>query len=163
MASGPSSSSAAHLHYLSPATNPVPYLTQFPQRDDEERIDGNGDNYSDESAEDEKDGSKKRKRPMSVSCEICKTRKVKCVWSSILFESLWLTKLQGDRGQPTCGWCLRNGQICEYKERKKPGLRAGYGRELEARLGRVKSAAKRPKRTNKGIQIVSRRSFKHTE
>ena len=38
-------------------------------------------------------------------------------------------------GQPACGWCLKNSQICEYKERKKPGLRAGYGRELEARLG----------------------------
>lgn len=30
---------------------------------------------------------------------------------------------------------MRNNQICEYRERKKPGLRAGYGRELEARLG----------------------------
>lgn len=40
-----------------------------------------------------------------------------------------------DRGQPSCGWCVRNSQVCEYKERKKPGLRAGYGRELEARLG----------------------------
>ncbi|KAK3723221.1 hypothetical protein LTR37_001944 [Vermiconidia calcicola] len=27
--------------------------------------------------------------------------------------------------------------ICEYKERKKPGLRAGYGRELEARLDQL--------------------------
>ena len=57
---------------------------------------------------------------MSVSCELCKQRKVKC-----------------DRGQPHCGWCVRNGQICEYKERKKPGLRAGYGRELEARLDKL--------------------------
>lgn len=39
-----------------------------------------------------------------------------------------------DRGQPSCAWCSRNGAICEYKERKKPGLRAGYGRELERRL-----------------------------
>jgi len=48
-----------------------------------------------------------------------------------------------DRGHPYCGWCVRNGQTCEYKERKKPGLRAGYGRELEARLGvyRVLSVA----------------------
>ncbi|KAK4154076.1 fungal-specific transcription factor domain-containing protein [Chaetomidium leptoderma] len=59
----------------------------------------------------------KRKRPISVSCELCKQRKVKC-----------------DRGQPSCGWCTRNGAVCEYKERKKPGLRAGYGRELEQRL-----------------------------
>lgn len=42
-----------------------------------------------------------------------------------------------DRGQPSCGWCTRNGATCEYKERKKPGLRAGYGRELEQRLDRL--------------------------
>ncbi|KAK3682959.1 fungal-specific transcription factor domain-containing protein [Podospora appendiculata] len=62
----------------------------------------------------------KRKRPISVSCELCKQRKVKC-----------------DRGQPSCGWCSRNSAICEYKERKKPGLRAGYGRELEQRLDKM--------------------------
>ncbi|KAM0092267.1 hypothetical protein ACP6JD_004374 [Aspergillus fumigatus] len=62
--------------------------------------------------------SLKRKRPLTVSCELCKQRKVKC-----------------DRAQPSCGWCARNGQLCEYKERKKPGLRAGYGKELEQRLG----------------------------
>ncbi|KAK4504057.1 hypothetical protein PRZ48_004972 [Zasmidium cellare] len=67
-------------------------------------------------------GDRKRKRPMSVSCELCKQRKVKC-----------------DRGQPTCGWCLRNGQTCEYRERKKPGLRAGYGKELEARLDKLEN------------------------
>ncbi|KAK0615126.1 fungal-specific transcription factor domain-containing protein [Bombardia bombarda] len=62
----------------------------------------------------------KRKRPISVSCELCKQRKVKC-----------------DRGQPSCGWCSRNSARCEYKERKKPGLRAGYGRELEQRLDKL--------------------------
>lgn len=62
----------------------------------------------------------KRKRPVSVSCELCKQRKVKC-----------------DRAQPSCGWCSRNGATCEYKERKKPGLRAGYGRELEQRLDKL--------------------------
>ncbi|KAI0197917.1 fungal-specific transcription factor domain-containing protein [Astrocystis sublimbata] len=62
----------------------------------------------------------KRKRPISVSCETCKQRKVKC-----------------DRGQPSCGWCRRNSVGCEYRERKKPGLRAGYGRELEQRLDRL--------------------------
>jgi hypothetical protein len=74
-----------------------------------------------ESESDDPNG-KKRKRPMSVSCELCKQRKVKC-----------------DRGQPTCGWCSRNNQACEYRERKKPGLRAGYGRELESRLGEFRS------------------------
>ncbi|KAJ5431040.1 hypothetical protein N7445_008772 [Penicillium cf. griseofulvum] len=62
----------------------------------------------------------KRKRPLTVSCELCKHRKVKC-----------------DRVQPSCGWCSRNGQLCEYRERKKPGLRAGYGKELEQRLDRL--------------------------
>ncbi|KAI9374359.1 fungal-specific transcription factor domain-containing protein [Aspergillus egyptiacus] len=62
----------------------------------------------------------KRRRPLTVSCELCKQRKVKC-----------------DRAQPSCGWCSRNGQLCEYKERKKPGLRAGYGKELEQRLDRL--------------------------
>ncbi|KAH0018785.1 hypothetical protein KCU60_g13109, partial [Aureobasidium melanogenum] len=57
-----------------------------------------------------------------VSCELCKIRKVRC-----------------DRGKPSCGWCVRNSQICEYKERKKPGLRAGYGRELEARLDKLEN------------------------
>ena len=62
-------------------------------------------------------GARAGARPLSVSCETCKLRKVKC-----------------DRGQPSCGWCMKNGQMCEYKERKKPGLRAGYGRELESKL-----------------------------
>lgn len=60
--------------------------------------------------------------PLSDSCEACKNRKVKC-----------------DRVQPVCGWCVRNEHPCEYKERKKPGLRAGYGRELESRLDRLEN------------------------
>ena len=99
----------------SPASDTSP--SHGAERKDEEDWSG------EEDAEDE--GSHRRKRPrtsrpMSVSCELCKTRKVKC-----------------DRGQPSCGWCMRNGQVCEYKERKKPGLRAGYGRELEARLDKL--------------------------
>ncbi|KAF2662546.1 C6 transcription factor-like protein [Lophiostoma macrostomum CBS 122681] len=67
-------------------------------------------------------GAAKRKRPLSVSCETCKARKVKC-----------------DRGHPSCGWCLKNHAQCTYLPRKKPGLRAGYGRELEARLDKLES------------------------
>lgn len=55
-----------------------------------------------------------------TSCQLCKTRKVKC-----------------DRLAPSCGWCTRNGATCEYRARKKPGLRAGYGRELEMRLDKL--------------------------
>jgi hypothetical protein len=98
--------------------------------------------WSAHSGDDEPDGdgqSKKRKRPMSVSCETCVR-----LWH-ISFRSFarLLTTLQKqrkvrcDRGQPACGWCLRNNQLCEYKERKKPGLRAGYGRELESRLDKL--------------------------
>ncbi len=50
-------------------------------------------------------------------------------------STIYIVQVRCDRGQPGCGWCTRNGQLCEYKERKKPGLRAGYGRELERRLG----------------------------
>ncbi|KAK4555847.1 hypothetical protein LTR86_007067 [Recurvomyces mirabilis] len=84
----------------------------FAEHEDEEAWSGD---------DDVQDDGHRRKRlktqPVSVSCEKCKERKVKC-----------------DRIHPHCGWCLRNGQVCEYKERKKPGLRAGYGRELESRL-----------------------------
>ncbi|RDL39133.1 Uncharacterized protein BP5553_03473 [Venustampulla echinocandica] len=79
--------------------------------------------YSEDESEGGENGERPRKRPrrpMSVSCELCKQRKVKC-----------------DRSQPACGWCSRNGANCEYKERKKPGLRAGYGRELEQRLDKL--------------------------
>ncbi|KAI9732895.1 MAG: hypothetical protein M1834_003835 [Cirrosporium novae-zelandiae] len=95
------------------------------RQSDIDKISPNGNWSGNDSGDDPQtpqDADRKRKRPMSVSCELCKQRKVKC-----------------DRGQPSCGWCSRNGQLCEYKERKKPGLRAGYGRELEQRLDRLES------------------------
>lgn len=112
-----SSSTAQQLSPSSGSKNtPESPLTDHGDQDnwsgDESELDGGNVN-----------GSRKRARkdsalrPLSVSCETCKLRKVKC-----------------DRGQPSCGWCLKNGQPCEYKERKKPGLRAGYGRELESKL-----------------------------
>ncbi|KAG5970737.1 hypothetical protein E4U56_007436 [Claviceps arundinis] len=78
-------------------------------------------------SEDEQDNegttfSGKRKRPTSVSCELCKQRKVRC-----------------DREQPSCGWCARNGAVCEYKERRRPGLRAGFGKELQERMDRLEA------------------------
>lgn len=47
-----------------------------------------------------------------------------------------------DRGQPSCGWCSRNGALCEYKERKRPGLRAGFGKELQERMDRLEAVLK---------------------
>ncbi|TVY45600.1 Depudecin biosynthesis cluster-specific transcription activator [Lachnellula occidentalis] len=78
--------------------------------------------HHDSDYEDQPPGENQEQNWLTVRrrCELCKQRKVKC-----------------DRGQPSCGWCTRNGAICEYKERKKPGLRAGYGRELEQRLDRL--------------------------
>jgi hypothetical protein len=84
-------------------------------------------------------------------CELCKQRKVRrCRLGRPLssFPSLppckrpdrtLFSQVKCDRGQPSCGWCSRNNAICEYKERKKPGLRAGYGRELESRLDRLEA------------------------
>ncbi|RYP70761.1 hypothetical protein DL771_005256 [Monosporascus sp. 5C6A] len=95
--------------------------------------DGNPHNLSGDDIDNEDDhdsagasrSGSKRKRPISVSCECCKQRKVKC-----------------DRGQPSCGWCKRNSVFCEYRERKKPGLRAGYGKELEQRLDKLEEILK---------------------
>lgn len=56
------------------------------------------------------------------SCELCKARKVKC-----------------DRQEPACGWCAKNNRVCIYKERKKPGLRASYGVELEDKINRMEA------------------------
>ncbi|KAI9924095.1 hypothetical protein MW887_007335 [Aspergillus wentii] len=86
----------------------------------------------------------KRKRPLTVSCELCKQRKVKC-----------------DRAQPSCGWCSRNGQLCEYKERKKPGLRAGYGKELEQRLDRLEAVIQTQARFIESHILQSQPRFAH--
>ncbi|ORY12389.1 C6 transcription factor-like protein [Clohesyomyces aquaticus] len=111
------SANAQGQTYVSPDSN-AKHSQRSPTADDEQ------DNWSssgDEAARSQ-NGSAKRKRPLSVSCETCKQRKVKC-----------------DRGQPSCGWCLKNHSACTYLPRKKPGLRAGYGRELEARLDKLES------------------------
>ncbi|KGO40934.1 Transcription factor, fungi [Penicillium expansum] len=86
----------------------------------------------------------KRKRPLTVSCELCKQRKVKC-----------------DRVQPSCGWCTRNGQLCEYRERKKPGLRAGYGKELEQRLDRLEDIIQSQARLIEMHMLQSQSSMGH--
>lgn len=62
-------------------------------------------------------------------CELCKQRKVRVHLPPPFYRLSTdiLDKVKCDRGHPSCGWCTRNGAKCEYKERKKPGLRAGYG------------------------------------
>ncbi|KAK3898174.1 fungal-specific transcription factor domain-containing protein [Staphylotrichum tortipilum] len=120
-------------HHLQPSPSsayPQPYAhahshahTQPHAHDLADSDDGgqqSADDYDNDDDQHEATRLGKRKRPLSVSCELCKQRKVKC-----------------DRGRPSCGWCTRNRAPCEYKERKKPGLRAGYGRELEQRLDKL--------------------------
>ncbi|KAF2476045.1 uncharacterized protein BDR25DRAFT_278813 [Lindgomyces ingoldianus] len=104
-------------NYVSPDSNAK--LSQHSPTGDDDH-----DNWSSsaDEANRSQNGTAKRKRPLSVSCETCKQRKVKC-----------------DRGQPSCGWCMKNHSACTYLPRKKPGLRAGYGRELEARLDKLES------------------------
>lgn len=103
--------------YVSPDSNSK--LSQHSvTHDDEHDKWSDGEGSSQDEGNRSQNGTSKRKRPLSVSCETCKQRKVKC-----------------DRGHPACGWCLKNHSQCTYLPRKKPGLRAGYGRELEARLG----------------------------
>ncbi|KAK3317036.1 fungal-specific transcription factor domain-containing protein [Apodospora peruviana] len=103
-----------------PQQQSSPHSSHNPDNAESDDAQQSGDDDDDRDDHHELSRSGKRKRPISVSCELCKQRKVKC-----------------DRGQPSCGWCTRNGALCEYKERKKPGLRAGYGRELEQRLDKL--------------------------
>lgn len=109
------------LQYVSPDSNAK--LSQHsPTADDDHDHWSAGEGSSADEGNRSQSGASKRKRPLSVSCETCKQRKVKC-----------------DRGQPSCGWCLKNHSVCTYLPRKKPGLRAGYGRELESRLDKLES------------------------
>ncbi|KAF2017748.1 hypothetical protein BU24DRAFT_449354 [Aaosphaeria arxii CBS 175.79] len=111
-----STSSNGVQPYVSPDSNSK--LSQHSPAADEDHDNWSGGEASSaDEANRSQSGASKRKRPLSVSCETCKQRKVKC-----------------DRGHPSCGWCLKNHSTCTYLPRKKPGLRAGYGRELEARL-----------------------------
>ncbi|KAF2177638.1 hypothetical protein K469DRAFT_602427 [Zopfia rhizophila CBS 207.26] len=111
----------ANQTYVSPDSTAK--LSQHsPIADDDHENWSQGEGSSADEAHRSQNGASKRKRPLSVSCETCKQRKVKC-----------------DRGQPSCGWCLKNHSACTYLPRKKPGLRAGYGRELESRLDKLEA------------------------
>lgn len=84
------------------------------------------------------EGSRKRRKKSSlkISCELCKSRKVKC-----------------DRAEPSCGWCTRNNRTCVYSERKRPGYRASYGErdELDGKINRVEAL----------LQVLGRRLEDH--
>ncbi|KAF2277850.1 uncharacterized protein EI97DRAFT_465967 [Westerdykella ornata] len=129
--------------YVSPDTNSKP-SRHSPRADDDNDHDqwSAGDASSGDDISRSQTGAAKRKRPLSVSCETCKQRKVKC-----------------DRSQPACGWCMKNRSQCIYLPRKKPGLRAGYGRELEARLDKLEAAiGLQQKQIN---QLSSNRNHNH--
>jgi hypothetical protein len=51
-------------------------------------------------------------------------------------------KVKCDRGEPACGRCIRIDGVCVYRQKKKPGLRAGYGQELERKINRLEAMLK---------------------
>jgi Fungal specific transcription factor domain/Fungal Zn(2)-Cys(6) binuclear cluster domain len=53
---------------------------------------------------------------------MCKARKVKC-----------------DRVEPACRSCRLHNRECVYKERKKPGLQASYGFDMEDKVNRMEA------------------------
>ncbi|KAL5119720.1 hypothetical protein ACEQ8H_002326 [Pleosporales sp. CAS-2024a] len=91
----------AHNHARAPQRAGSPLGTCKPSLQSPDAHSWSGAGSSGDDGDGDGDGgrSAKRKRPLSVSCETCKTR----------------------------------------KPRKKPGLRAGYGRELEARLDKLET------------------------
>ncbi|ETI20421.1 hypothetical protein G647_08456 [Cladophialophora carrionii CBS 160.54] len=105
--------------YNGPQTSPT---DASEERNSPLSSDAENENDSPEDGLENGTASKKRKRSLKISCELCKNRKVKC-----------------DRAEPACGWCARNGRECVYKERQKPGLRVGYGRELEEKINRLEA------------------------
>ncbi|RYP93635.1 hypothetical protein DL770_000267 [Monosporascus sp. CRB-9-2] len=133
--------------------------------------DGNPHNLSGDDIDNEDDhdspgasrSGSKRKRPISVSTAVigisvsafastpllarpkAGPRQLCCPVGVSLSLSSWKAhrvQVKCDRGQPSCGWCKRNSVFCEYRERKKPGLRAGYGKELEQRLDKLEEILK---------------------
>ncbi|KAJ4309552.1 hypothetical protein N0V94_008872 [Neodidymelliopsis sp. IMI 364377] len=113
---------AGIAHNQDASSNGTSKLSHHSPGDDDHEIWSAGEDDSAEEAGRSQSGSKRKREKLSVSCETCKQRKVKC-----------------DRGHPACGWCLKNHSTCIYLPRKKPGLRAGYGRELESRLDKLES------------------------
>lgn len=59
----------------------------------------------------------KRQKVLSRACEYCKSKKLKC-----------------DSTQPRCATCEKKDINCVYKEKGQPGLRPGYGKDVERRL-----------------------------
>lgn len=70
--------SGAPLTHTSPQSNLNSHYGNDQREEQEESWSG------DDSGEDA--ASRKRKRPMSVSCELCKQRKVKCMLYDLVFE-----------------------------------------------------------------------------
>lgn len=56
-------------------------------------------------------------RPISSTCTSCRARKTKC-----------------NGAQPVCKNCSKSGNVCEYRVKQKPGLKAGTGESMMRRL-----------------------------
>lgn len=98
------------------------------------------------------DGPRKKQRidgprPMCTNCEQCQLRKGKC-----------------DGGRPICGWCAANNKACVYQEKKKPGLKAGYGRDLERRLSTLEETTSgREAELERKILLLEERLESHSQ
>ncbi|EEH34867.2 hypothetical protein PAAG_05914 [Paracoccidioides lutzii Pb01] len=83
------------------------------------------DDYRGESVQEEQTRGSARKRKRTVlttSCELCRQRKVRC-----------------DRGEPSCGWCTRNGRESVYRDKMLPTFRVLHTRELELKVNTLEA------------------------
>ncbi|RYP20178.1 hypothetical protein DL765_002937 [Monosporascus sp. GIB2] len=153
---------SATIQAVQPQSGPLHHRAESgnsklePDSDDGNPHNLSGDDIDNEDDNDSPGASRsgsKRKRPISVSTAVIGIS-VSAFASALLLlacpkagpRQLYCpvdaSVVKCDRGQPSCGWCKRNSVFCEYRERKKPGLRAGYGKELEQRLDKLEEILK---------------------
>ncbi|RYP45593.1 hypothetical protein DL768_008072 [Monosporascus sp. mg162] len=163
---------SATIQAVQPQSGPLHHRAESgnnklePDSDDGNPHNLSGDDIDNEDDHDSPGASRsgsKRKRPISVSTAVigisvsafastpilarpkAGPRQLYCpVDASVASSARFVLSIsvKCDRGQPSCGWCKRNSVFCEYRERKKPGLRAGYGKELEQRLDKLEEILK---------------------
>ncbi|RYP04977.1 hypothetical protein DL764_004103 [Monosporascus ibericus] len=162
---------SATIQAAQPQSGPLHHRAESGNSREPDSDDGNAHNLSGDDIDNEYDhdspgasrSGSKRKRPISVSTAVIGVsvsafastpllarpkagpRQLYCPVGVPLSLSSWKAhrvQVKCDRGQPSCGWCKRNSVFCEYRERKKPGLRAGYGKELEQRLDKLEEILK---------------------
>ncbi|RYP35435.1 hypothetical protein DL767_003842 [Monosporascus sp. MG133] len=153
---------SATIQAVQPQSGPLHHRAESgnsrlePDSDDGNQHNLSGDDIDNEDDHDSPGASRsgsKRKRPISVSTAVIGISvsafastpllaRPKAGPGQVYSPVAHRVQVKCDRGQPSCGWCKRNSVFCEYRERKKPGLRAGYGKELEQRLDKLEEILK---------------------